>query len=129
MEKENKPNIIKKILAMSMISQIIITSLIYIFTKNIIYCIITLLATAIGISSFLVMIKLVDRYIKKKRGRLLFFACTFLKIILISSIFYLLSRISDKAILFFMLGLSTIVISIIIEGTYQIFRNISNGRT
>lgn len=112
-----------------MVSQIIIIGLIYVFTKSIIYCIITLLATIVGILSFLIMIKIIDRYLTKQKGKFLFFFSSFLKIVLIIAIFYPLSKISDAAILFFILGLSTVVLAIMIESAYQIFRNISNGRT
>lgn len=112
-----------------MVSQIIIIGLIYVFTKSLIYCIITLLATIIGILSFLTMIKIIDRYLTKQKGKFLIFISSFFKIVLIIAIFYLLSKISDAAIFFFILGLSTVVLSIMIEGAYQIFRNISNGRT
>ncbi len=129
MAKENNTRIIKRILRISMVSQIIIIGLIYVFTKSLIYCIITLLATIIGILSFLTMIKIIDRYLTKQKGKFLIFISSFFKIVLIIAIFYLLSKISDAAIFFFILGLSTVVLSIMIEGVYQIFRNISNGRT
>ncbi|MCK4943916.1 MAG: ATP synthase subunit I [Candidatus Aminicenantes bacterium] len=129
MAKENNTRIIKRILRISMVSQIIIIGLIYVFTKSLIYCIITLLATIIGILSFLTMIKIIDRYLTKQKGKFLIFISSFFKIVLIIAIFYLLSKISDAAIFFFILGLSTVVLSIMIEGAYQIFRNISNGRT
>ena len=112
-----------------MVSQIIIIGLIYVFTKSLIYCIITLLATLVGILSFLAMIKIIDRYLTKQKGKFLIFFSSFLKIVLIIAIFYPLSKISDAAIFFFILGLFTVVLSIMIESAYQIFRNISNGRT
>jgi len=129
MAKENNTRIIKRILRISIVSQIIIIGLIYVFTKSLIYCIITLLATIIGILSFLTMIKIIDRYLTKQKGKFLIFFSSFFKIVLIIAIFYPLSKISDAAIFFFILGLSTVVLSIMIEGAYQIFRNISNGRT
>jgi membrane-associated HD superfamily phosphohydrolase len=129
MEKGNNLSVIGRILRISIFSQSLIIIAVYAFTKSAIYCIITLLATLIGISSFLIMIKLVDRLIKRKTGRVLFFVFSFLKIALIVAVFYPLSRISESAILFYMLGLSTIVISTLIEGAYQIYRTLSNGRT
>ena len=129
MGKENNQKIINRILKISLSSQLIIIVLIYTFTKSPIYCIITILATLIGISSFLIMIKLVDRYIKKKKGRASFIIYIFLKITFITALFYPLSKISEAAILFYILGLSTIVIATMIEGAYQIYRNLSNGRT
>lgn len=129
MAKESNRQVIRRILRISIFSQPVILVLVYAFTNRAIYCIITLLATLIGISSFMIMIKLVDRYIKKKRGRVLFFLFIFLKISLIVALFIPLSRISEAAVLFYMLGLSTIVLSTMAEGVYQICRNLSNGRT
>jgi hypothetical protein len=74
------------------------------------------------------MIKLIDRYLTKKKGKFLIFFSTFFKIALITVLFYPISKISEVAILFFILGLSTVVISTLIEGIYQIFRKISDGR-
>jgi H+/Cl- antiporter ClcA len=129
MAKENSRVITTRILKISIFFQILATVSIYFFTKSMLYCIINILAATIGILSFWVMIKLVDRYLKKNRGKFLFFTATFLKIIIISLVFYFLSRLSESAVLYFILGLSTIVISILIEGTCQIFRTASNGRT
>jgi hypothetical protein len=129
MARESNTQIIKRILKIALISQIVIIGLVYAFTKSLIYCIITILASAVGILSFLAMIKLIDRYLTNKKGKFLIFFSTFLKIGLITVIFYPLSKMSEAAILFFILGLSTIVISTLIEGIYQIFRKISNGRT
>jgi hypothetical protein len=129
MARESNTQIIKRILKIALISQIVIIGLVYAFTKSLIYCIITILAAAVGILSFLTMIKLIDRYLTKNKGKFLIFFSTFLKIGLITVIFYPLSKMSEAAILFFILGLSTIVISTLIEGIYQIFRKISNGRT
>lgn len=129
MARETSSQIIRRILKIALVSQIVIIGLVYAFTKSPIYCIITILATAVGILSFLAMIKLIDRYITKKKGVFLIFLSTFLKIGLITVIFYPLSKISDAAIFFFILGLSTMVISTLIEAIYQIFRKVSNGRT
>lgn len=129
MARETNSQIIRRILKIALVSQIVIIGMVYAFTKSPIYCIITILATAVGILSFLAMIKLIDRYLTKRKGIFLIFFSTFFKIGLITAIFYPLSKISDAAIFFFILGLSTIVISTIIEGIYQIFRKTSNGRT
>lgn len=129
MTEENSRKIISRIIKISIFSQPVVLVPVYAFTKSPIYCIITLLATMIGISSFLIMIKLVDRLIKKKTGRVQFFVFSSLKISLIAALFYPLSKISEAAVLFYILGLSTIVISTMIEGAYQIYRTLSNGRT
>ena len=129
MARETSSKIIRRILKITLASQIVIIGLVYAFTKSPVYCIITLLATAVGILSFLAMIKLIDRYLTQKKGKFLIFFSTIFKITLITAIFYPVSKISDAAIFFFILGLSSIVISTLIEGIYQIFRKTSNGRT
>lgn len=128
MAKENSQAIIQRILRISLILQIMATVLIYFFTKSVICCIINILASSIGISGFWVMIKVVDRYLKKKSGQVLFFSVGFVKIGIISLVFYFLSSISETAVIIFIIGLSTIILSILIEGIFQIFRTASNGR-
>ena len=59
----------------------------------------------------------------------LFFFVAFFKIFLISVIFYPISRISESAVLFYILGLSIIVFATMVEGMIQLVRNFSNGRT
>lgn len=129
MEKRNKTDIIRRIISISIITQIIIFLLSYFFTKNIIYSIITLIAASVAISGFIIMVKITDRYLRKRRGRGLLFLASFLKITLIMAIFYPVSKISEQAVLFFILGLSVLVISTLIEGLYQLFLIFSHDRT
>lgn len=129
MEKKSSSSIVKRILKIAIYSQIIITTLVFIFTKQIIYSIITLLASGLGIFGFIIMTKLLDRYLKKGRGKGLFFFVAFFKIILISVIFYPISHISESAVLFYIQGLSIIVFATMVEGMIQLIRNLSSGRT
>lgn len=129
MEKEKKADIIKRIIKIAVIMQIIMIIFSFFFTMNFIYSIITFLASIIGISSFFIMIKLIDRCLFKGKGITLFFFISLLKMGLIAVVFYFISKISEKATLFFLLGLSVIVISIMIEGAYQFYRSFSNDRT
>ncbi|MCK4764427.1 MAG: hypothetical protein KAW12_19665 [Candidatus Aminicenantes bacterium] len=70
------------------------------------------------------MIKLIDRIFKKRKGQVLFFAAGFLKMAVIAATFYPVSRISETAVLFYILGFSVIVLSIMIEGVLQcLFQN------
>jgi hypothetical protein len=68
------------------------------------------------------MIKIIDQILIKKKGRGLFFLAAFLKMIVITAIFYLVSGVSEAAVLFYILGLSIIIISIFGEGACQLFR-------
>lgn len=129
MEKEKKPDIIKRIIKIAVIVQIIIIIFSFLFTMNFIYSIIIFLASIIGISGFFIMIKLIDKCLFKDKGITLLFLISFLKMGLIAVVFYFISKISEEATLFFLLGLSVIVISIMIEGAYQFYRSFSNDRT
>ncbi len=128
MGKEKKADIIKRIIKIAVIVQIIIIIFSFFFTMNFIYSIITFLASIIGISGFFIMIKLIDKCLFKGKGITLLFLISFLKMGLIAVVFYFISKISEKATLFFLLGLSVIVISIMIEGAYQFYRSFSNDR-
>jgi hypothetical protein len=128
MAKKTSSRIIPRIIKISLVIQIVIIGLVYAFTNSLFYCIIVFLASAFGILSFLIMIKLIDRYLDKKKGKSLIFLSGFIKMGLITLAFYPLSKVSEAAILFFILGLSTIVLSILAEGIYQMFRKTSNGR-
>ena len=126
-KKENSTDIIKRIIKISILTQAVIILVIFLFTKKPIYIIITLLASFISVSGFLLMIKLIDRILSKGKGKGLFFIAGFFKLIFITVIFYFISKISESAILFYILGLSIVVISIIFESGYQLLRKTSNG--
>lgn len=128
MGKKKNTDIIKRIIKIAVVFQIIMMIFSFFFTMKIIYSIITFLAGIIGISSFLIMVKLIDRCLFKDKGFVLFFLMTFLKMVIITIIFYFVSKISEKAALFYLLGLSVIVISTIVEGAYQFYRSFSNDR-
>jgi hypothetical protein len=87
-----------------------------------------LCGAVVSLSGYLLMIKIIDRILTKRKGQGLFFLAAFLKIVVISVIFYGVSRISEKAVLFYILGLSIIIIAIFLEGFYQLFRRDSGGR-
>lgn len=76
------------------------------------------------------MIKMIDRIlqIEKKRSQTVFFVMSSLKYLVISGIFFLISRVSETSILFYILGLSVIPLSVFIEGGFLLYRSMSNGR-
>lgn len=129
MEKKTSPRTgtIARIKKNTYFSQAIITGLVFAFTKSIIYSIITLLASAITIAGFVIMVKLIDRYFDKGEGKARLFAFMFAKLIVIAGVFYPISKISEIAVLCYIVGLSVIVISTMMEGIYQIYRSFSNG--
>jgi chromate transport protein ChrA len=58
----------------------------------------------------------------------MFFLLAVSKLLVISGVFYLVSRAGDSAVLFHILGLSVIVLAIFVEAGYQLYRSFSNGR-
>ena len=54
-----------------------------------------------------------------------------LKLGVIAGAFYLVSRVSETAVLLFILGLSIVIVTIVIEGVYQLYihrrRGVTNG--
>ena len=77
---------------------------------------------------FLLMVKMIDKVIYKRKGYSSFFVVGLSKMIIISTIFYFISRVSKSAVLFYMLGLSVVVAAIMAEAIYQFYRSFNNGR-
>lgn len=79
------------------------------------------------------MIKMTDRVLKtgNKKGQLVYFLTALLKLGVIAAAFYLVSRVSDTAVIIFILGLSIVIFTIVIEGVYQLYkhrrRGVANG--
>ena len=94
----------------------------YIMTGNYIYSLVILFASTIILAGFYISIKAMDRFLAKGKGKALLFVVFFLKLIIIGAGFYPVSRISEKAVLFYILGISVLAISMMIEGMVQVFR-------
>jgi len=75
------------------------------------------------VTGYVVMINLVDRCLKRGKGQWLFFVAAFLKMVAIAGGFYLASRISEAAVLMYLLGISVIVLAIMAEALYKLFRS------
>jgi ABC-type multidrug transport system permease subunit len=123
-------HIVKRLIKVSLCSMVILMTVIYIWTGNGFYSIIFLFGGIISISGFLLMTKMTDRVLnrRKKIEKRLFFLAAFIKLAIIAAVFYLVSRISETAVLLYILGLSIILISILVEGIYQFYRSAANGR-
>ena len=128
MEKENSKGIVKRLIKVSIILGIVIALGILLFTNSGFYSIIFLLGAIISISGFLIMIKMIDRILRQGQGQLGFYLVLVLKMAVIAAVFYLVSRSTEGAVLFHILGLSILVPAIAIEGVYQFYRSVSNGR-
>ncbi len=98
--------------------------LIYAFSKQLNYSIIFTLGFIISVSGYFMMIRMVDRCLKKGKGQFLFFAAAFLKMAVIGGGFYLASRVSETAVLLYILGLSFIVAAILTQALAQFCRSI-----
>lgn len=129
MKKETSADILKRILKISFFLQVVTIILIYSFSKNIIYSIISLFGAIISISGFLLMMRMIDRSLKKGKGQPLFFLAAFSKMVVIAGVFYLVSRKSETAVLMYLLGLSVIVAAIMTEAVFQFCRSVFYGRT
>jgi len=129
MKKETSADILKRILKISFFLQVVTIILIYSFSKNIIYSIICLFGAIISISGFLLMMRMIDRSLKKGKGQPLFFLAAFSKMVVIAGVFYLVSRKSETAVLMYLLGLSVIVAAIMTEAVFQFCRSVFHGRT
>jgi len=128
MKNERSADILKRIIVLAIGCQVVLTIFIYLFTKRLIYSIILFSAAIISIAGFLLMIKSIDRIFKRGKGQGLFFLAELLKMALIAAVFYPVSRVSETAVLIYILGLSLIVISIMIEGLFQLLRGFASDR-
>ena len=86
-------------------------------------------AALIAQLGFLVMIRTLDRYIRLRRGMAPFFMVSLAKLAVIVLFFFIASRISEQAVMFFLLGLSVVVMAVLIEGGIQLLRSLTHGRT
>jgi hypothetical protein len=129
MKKETSADIVKRILKISFFLQAVTIILIYSFSKNIIYSIISLSGAIISVSGFLLMMRMIDRSLKKGIGQPLFFLAAFSKMVVIAGVFYLVSRKSETAVLLYLLGLLVIVVAIMTEALFRFCRSIFYGGT
>jgi hypothetical protein len=127
MKGENSGQILKRIASTAVIMQIVLGLIIYIFTKRAIYSIICFIAATICVTGFVIMIKLIDKILKTNRGRGLFFLFQLGKMALIAALFIPISKVSETAVILYIIGLSMIPLAILIEAGHQLFRKKVNG--
>lgn len=125
--KINSGIIIKRIMLLSIYIEGGLTVLIYFFTQNLFYCAVVLISTLMSVFFFWLLIKIVDKMIKSQKAVGLFFFAGMGKLTLITLVFYLISQVSEVAILFYMLGLSAVVISILFEGAIRLIKGLIRG--
>lgn len=117
---------INRIYKYSLIISMFLMILSFLITNQFIYSMIVLIASTIGVLGFYISIKTLDRFLKKKKGKPLVFLVFFLKLIFITISFYPVSHISEKAIIFYITGISVIVMAMMLEAISLIFRYESN---
>jgi hypothetical protein len=135
MEKITSSQLIKRLIILALVILFLLMIPIYIFTKSIFYSIIFCSGAIISISGFILMIKMTDRVLTRRKGQLLFTVALFFKLAVIALSLYLVSRVSGSAVIFLILGLSVIVIAIGMESIYQLYhsrnknmKGVCNGR-
>lgn len=128
MVKTESKKIISRIIINYYFISIAIVILTYLFFKNILYSGFVLGSSLISGFSFYILIRLIDKLISNKISKAKFFVFTILKIIVIGFIFVVFSKISEKFAILFILGFSSVIISIMVEGFYLFVRSIFNGR-
>lgn len=135
MKKNNSSQLIKRLIILAVVILILLAIPIFLFTKSMFCSIIFCSGAIISISGFILMIKMTDRVLNKRKGQLLFAGALVLKLGIIALSLYLVSRVSGSAVLFLILGLSIIVIAIGMEGIYQLYlsrnknmKDVCNGR-
>lgn len=99
---------IKRIIKFSTLCLTAIVIFIYTFSKNLNYSIIFSLGFVIGVSGYIVLIRMVDRCLQKGKGQFLFFTMAFFKMAAITGGFFLASRISKTAVVLYILGILSI---------------------
>lgn len=136
MKKKTSSRMIKRLIKLAIGTLVLLVIFIYVFTKNTFYSIIFCCGAVISILGFMLMIKMTDRVLTRGKGHMLFTLALLAKLAVIAFSVYLVSSSRGDALLFYILGLSIIVIVIGMEGIYQFYhsrnkkmRSVFNGRT
>jgi len=127
MNKKNKPDILVKVIGKAIGVEIVSLIIIFFFTNSIIYCIISIVGAAISIAGFVLLIQSTDRMLKKGKGKTMFFLLAQAKLLIIAGTFYALSRLTKIGVVFFIQGIASIYLAIMIEGLIQLCGSLGNG--
>ena len=127
MKKKSDPDIPSRVTGKAIAAEIISLIIIFIFTKSVIYCIISITGAAISIAGFVLLIKSTDRMLKKGKGKVMFFLLAQVKLLIIAGVFYALSRLTKTGLVFYVQGIVIIYLAIMIEGLLNLARRLGNG--
>jgi len=129
MNADKSHPIIRRVLRLSMVLQAVVVVFAVACTRSLLCSIMALSATLIAQLGFVMMIRALDRYMRLRRGMGPFFLVSLAKLTIIVVFFLIASRISEQAVLFFLLGLSVVIMAVLIEGAIQLLRSLTHGRT
>lgn len=127
MEKKSNPDILSRVTGKAIGAEIVSLIIIFIFTKSVIYCIISITGAAISITGFVLLIKSTDRMLKKGKGKTMFFLLAQVKLLIIAGFFYALSRLTKTGVIFYIQGVAIIYLAIMIEGLINLSGSLGNG--
>jgi len=127
MIKKNNSQLPAQVVNKAIAAEAVCLIMIFIFTKSIIYCIISIAGAAISISGFLLLIRSTDRMLKKGKGKAMFFLLAQAKLLVIVGAFYAASRLAKNGAIFFIQGIAVIYLAIIIEGLVRLSGNFGHG--
>jgi hypothetical protein len=127
MKKKSSPDILSRVAGKAAGTEIISLIIIFIFTKSLFYCIISITGAAVSITGFVLLIKSTDRMLKKGKGKTMFFLLAQVKLLIIAGIFYALSRLTKTGVIFYIQGIAVIYLAIMIEGLSNLCGSLGNG--
>ncbi len=129
MKNEPKGAALQRIKRIAMVLTVIVVVAAAACTQSWLCSIITFSAAVIAQLGFLLLIRALDRYMRMRRGMAHFYMVALAKLAGIVAFFFIASRVSEQAVLFFLLGLSVVVMAVLIEGGIQLLRSLTHGRT
>ncbi|HDP94407.1 MAG TPA: hypothetical protein ENN40_03495 [Candidatus Aminicenantes bacterium] len=129
MKSDRARAVIQRILRISAGLTVVVVVAAVACTRSWLCSIIAFSAALIAQLGFLVMTRALDRYMRLRRGMGPFFMVSLAKLVVIVLFFLIASRISEQVVLFFLLGLSVVVMAVLVEGGIQLLRSLTHGRT
>ncbi len=127
MKKKSDRDIPIRIIGLAGVVEGISLLLIFIFTKSVIYCIISSAGAAISITGFALLIKSTDSMLKKGKGKAMFFVLAQVKLLVIALVFYLFSLLTQTGIVFFIQGIAVVYLAVIFYGLIAWSGKLRNG--
>ncbi|MBN2399857.1 MAG: hypothetical protein JXI33_05895 [Candidatus Aminicenantes bacterium] len=127
MKKKSNADIFAAVVGKAIATEIVSLIIIFIFTKSLIYCIISITGASISIIGFVLLIKSTDRMLKKGKGKVMFFLLAQMKLLIIAGIFFVFSRLTKTGIIFYIQGIAVVYLAIMIEGLLFFGGRVRNG--